>query len=58
MLNADVMALTSDMTCKKMLLPLSQKRKSMFEYIVAVVVVVVVEVVVVVVVAFGKRSTT
>ena len=41
-----------------MLLPLSQKRKSMFEYIVAVVVVVVVEVAVVVVVAFGKRSTT
>ena len=41
-----------------MLLPLSQKRKSMFEYIVAVVFVVVVEVVVVVVVAFGKRSTT
>ena len=41
-----------------MLLPLSQKRKSMFEYIVTIVVVVVVEVVVVVVVAFGKRSTT
>ena len=65
MLNADVMALTSDMTCnrknvgfRKRCSSPSHKNASPCLSIVAVVVVVVVEVVVVVVVAFGKRSTT